>query len=325
MRKRIIALLVVVLTVTSFLCACGSGGNNPGVSLGETVGTDICELTLNRADLTIALDNTNNLNYFTPKEYDAANDNDNPYVAAKGHTLVAFTYTLSNLDRAEIDVDGSFNPNFITIKYDGKSYKEETKYGAESEDGLNWEKNNSSNVLLLAGEKAIFRAYIDIPVEPAALTDTFEMIFSLPNSDGKTEDFKYTITAEARTKAAENGVEITLEYAVSHFTKEEGQDYFKKHIGEYTTVPGDQIMSVILNNKWKVSYIYPGQGSWTGDFWFQTDGRIKDTYGYVNERTWAISGDNLIINGEKTCELKSVAEGIYLLAMNGEPYILMHK
>lgn len=327
MRKKR-SLLLFMCVMSFMLFACGSNETEKETEkkeayvLGQIVSTDIFELTLDKADLTIAVENTNGDNFYTPKAYDATEDARNPYVASKGHTLVAFTYTVTNLDRGSVEVDGSFNPTFLTIEYNGETYNSETIYGARSIDGLNWERYSSSNVLLLAGEKAMYRAYVDIPVEIEDLSDTFTMIFSLPNSDGKITDFTYTVTAEAREEAKNKKVELTLEQAIANFKKDEGQEYFKDHVSEYAAVSGNEMKDIVVSKKWDVVYL-PEYGSWEGNFWFEDNGVIKDTYGYVNERTWSIKGDNLIFDGEYECEMKEVTDGLYLLLLDGEPYMLM--
>ena len=337
MKKKKILFLLLMSMTCSMLFACGSkdtqketGKQNEEAeetetyALGQTVSTDIFELTLNKADLTIALENRIGNEYFIPKEYDAADDAKNPYVASKGHTLAAFTYTAANLDRGSVNVDESFNPTFLTIEYNGETYHSDTIYGARSTDGLNWERNNSSNVLLLASDSAMYRAYVDIPIEIENLSDTFTMIFSLPNSDGTTTDFTYTITSEAREEAQNQKIELTLEQAKDNFTKDEGQAYFKDHVSEYTSVSGDEIESVVLSKAWDVVYLPPEySGFLEGTFWFEDNGVIKDTYGYANERTWAVKEDSLILNGKYEREMKEVTDGLYLLLLEGEPYMLM--
>jgi len=37
----------------------------------------------------------------------------------------------------------------------------------------------------------VHRGYIDIPMEPESLDDSFEIIITLPNSDGTTTSFSY--------------------------------------------------------------------------------------------------------------------------------------
>lgn len=224
MKKWMTLLLTLLLALS--LTACGGNTNGTGstgsdggdtkeeaegLALGEKAATDIVELTLDRADLAVALGNTQDETYYLPKEYSAEDDSDNPFVAAKGHTLVAMTYTLANLDRASVDLDGSFNPGFLSIGYNGESYSGETHYGYEKEAGGSWEIYSSMNVLLSAGETASYRCYVDIPVEAADLNDTFTVTFTLPNSQGESEDFTYAVTAEDRAAAEEAAAQAQAE------------------------------------------------------------------------------------------------------------------
>lgn len=111
-------------------------------AVGDTVETDLVRLTLNRAELAIALVNTLEIgtgfnidnDYFCPKEYTAEEDADNPYVASKGSTLVFYELLVENLDRDYLELDGSSQDEpFVSVSYDGETYStedfEEKKYG----------------------------------------------------------------------------------------------------------------------------------------------------------------------------------------------------
>lgn len=170
-------------------------------ALGETVSTDIVEFTLNEGQLAIALNNTINDSYFLPKEYDATSDARNPFVAAKGHTLVAFTFTVKNTDRASFSIGGTFDAKFIDVEYDGKTYSGETDFGYVSYNlGETWEKYDVGNILLSAGECRTLRSYVDISVDAADLKDDFILNVYLPTSGGQTEQFSYLVTEEGRQK-----------------------------------------------------------------------------------------------------------------------------
>lgn len=164
------------------------------LKLGETASTDIFELTLDNADLAIALENSWDENFFLPKEYNAEEDSENPFVAATGHTLVAMTYTAKNLDGTSIEVDGTFNPTFITVEYNGEQYPLDTEYGCAKENGGEWEDIvGLGNVLLQANQQTTRRCYGDVSVETDSLDSMFKVIFHLPTSSGETEDFVYVV------------------------------------------------------------------------------------------------------------------------------------
>lgn len=349
MKKALSLLLALVLCLS--LCACGvlsqseknttpekdtTITNTHYYKLGETVSTDIFEFTLNAAEFCIALNNVNNDERYSPKEYDPQKDSDNPYVAPVGHTFAAFSYTVSNLNRASSEFH---NGSFATVKYDGKNYisLEEGAYFSyadkyimdangklSTQKGGKWYNNPGRNLLLMVGEKETRRARIDIAADIKDLTADVEITFSIPNSDGSKTEFTYLVTEADRSTNTAEEIEMSLELALSSFTKDEGQEYFSSHMAEYPIVSGNEIANH-LNGKWTVDYIIADQGHWSGHFWFEDNGAIKDDYGYVNNRSWKIEGDTVIIDGEIQCEMRQVADYVYLLIHNGSPYLLMQK
>lgn len=175
--------------------------------LGDTVSTDLFEFTLDEAKLAIALNNSIDENFFTPKEYDAQDDKNNIFVAPKGHTYAAVTYTITNLDRASTNSNG--NGFGIFVEYDGQTYLgiENGAYFLYQDDCFmdvngkmqiessgKWYRKRSSNYILDPGEKRGLRAYIDIGVNVANLNDGFKLIVQLPNSSGEKQEFTYMLT-----------------------------------------------------------------------------------------------------------------------------------
>lgn len=216
--KKIMAVLLAIATCIS-LNACGNTSNSDYHKLGETVSTDIFEFTLNAAEFTVALSNINDEAYFTPKEYDPNADADNPHVAPVGHTYVAFSYTVENLNRASSEFhDGSF----ATVKYDGKKYNnmEEGAYFQYNDEqyldvdeklktkkGGEWYSDPGNNLLLLTGEKETRRARIDIETEIKDLTEDVEITIKIPNSEGKEEEFTFLVTAADRESYTKSEIE----------------------------------------------------------------------------------------------------------------------
>lgn len=220
--KRTLALFLALLMALS-LCACGGNENAPapvvedtaapvedvvGQPLGTTQSTDILEFTLNRADFCIALDNhsrsmeTNSTTYFLPKEYVAAEDSDNPYVAATGHTLVSFTYTIHNLDRALQDLTPTITIGHAGITYVFASPFDSPKYGWSRTLGEDATYSESMNMLLDPDETLTRRGYVDIPVA-AELTDELDFTIALPSSAGKEVEMTYHVTQADRETCAE--------------------------------------------------------------------------------------------------------------------------
>lgn len=177
--------------------------------MGDTVETDLVRLTLNRAELAIALVNTLEIgtgfnidnDYFCPKEYTVEEDADNPYVAPKGSTLVFYEILIENLDRDYLELDGSGQDEpFVSVSYDGETYStedfEEKKYGwmvRDIEGEQDWSSDTVTNLLAGVAEKDLFRAYVEAPFEPDSLIDPFEVAFTLPTVDGDTESFTFAI------------------------------------------------------------------------------------------------------------------------------------
>ena len=206
MKKLISILLVCVMCLSLFAC----GGNTTYYKLGDTVSTDIFEFTLDAAQFTIALSNINDETRFAPKAYDPKYDADNPYVAAVGHTFAAFTYTVTNLNRASSEFHKG---SFATVKYNGKNYNtlEEGAYyryedamvmdangSLRTEKAGQWYNNPGSNFLLLTGEKITRRAYIDISTDIKDLTEDVQITVKIPRSNGTTATFTYIVTAADR-------------------------------------------------------------------------------------------------------------------------------
>ena len=230
MKKRLSLILATVLILSLVACGSDNGSNEtPGNSvnatlpetsnstvepeeetqyyqLGDTVSTDIIEFTLDEASMTIALSSVYDENFFTAKEYDAQNDADNPYVAPKGHTYAAFTYTVTNLDRASVKFH---NGSFASVEYADEIYSEleegayflyqDAEYldsnGKLQKDEANtWHSYPSENLLLSVGETETRRAYVDMTVDVEDMSSDFKLIVEIPTSDGTKSSFTYLIT-----------------------------------------------------------------------------------------------------------------------------------
>lgn len=330
MKKKILLIILIIVGVFT-ITGCGNNSKNTSKenTLGDTVKTDRISFKLIASKYTYALVNSNNDEFATPKEYDANEDNNNPYVASKGHTLAAFTFCLENLDRASVDIGGFSNSDFTVVKYDNETYghssESKTIFKATSDDNLTWKKYDSSNILIKAGEKKYFRAYIDIPVDIKNLDEKIELIVKLPNSEDKTDSYTYIVSKEDRNYKEE----IPEEVAIKNYDKKVVREYFAENKDKYSTLKADEIKSTIEGKKYNVvSY---SNGTWKGTFTFENSGKIYEggnsyAIGYVNKRTWAISGDNLNLSwvtskGEtKTTsyEVRKVKDGVYLLLSDND-------
>ena len=219
MKKALSLILALVLCLS--LCACGGASSSDNASstqttettappetyyaLGDTVSTNLFSFTLDAAQLAIALENTHGENFAAPKEYNAQDDKDNPYVAPTGHTYVAFTYTVENISRASEEFHGG---RFVTVVYKDKEYTsmedcamfyyQDHQYFYNGrmytdEAGV-WHSGPSGNLYVSNAEKESRRAYADIAVDADSLTDGFLLRVSVPSSEGKVV-FTYQIPA----------------------------------------------------------------------------------------------------------------------------------
>ncbi len=172
--------------------------------IGDTVSTERVSVTLKNIKPTVAVNNSGawlsstgyaTESYFTPvDEY----ENRNPFAARKGGSLIWFEVEIENLDRASLAMELGFpdvdHINF-QIEYNGETYyqkSDNTRIGVETIDGANWEKYDSSKILILAGAKRGYRLYTEIPKELSA-DDEFKLIVNLPNTEGKSDRFVYHI------------------------------------------------------------------------------------------------------------------------------------
>lgn len=195
--KKFIALTLVAILCFSF-AACGKSGDNTNYyKLGETVSSDILEFTLDKATLAIALNNTIDNDYCSPKEYNPQTDNDNPFVCAKGHTYAAFTYTIKNVDRT------NYNGVLPLVEAEYKDVKSDKQVDGAQYFSVNdeWKPtgNNANppvyswHFVLEPESPETYRSYIDIPVDADSLTDDFILTVKLPASDGSISIFSYLI------------------------------------------------------------------------------------------------------------------------------------
>ncbi len=211
MKKILCLLLAFVMCVSLGACG-GSGGSSTKnkLSLGETASTDLAEFTLEKAEFAYYVDNTINDNQYKPIE-----DTDTIYAASKGNCLVAVTFTVKNNDRAgSLSYCGSFSEweagwkvNYNKETYDVKSFDlnenkgrspmeldHSTVINLETDEVI--ERHSSTNYLIDAGETVTLRTFGIINTEPENLTDGFDFAIQVPTSDGKYEQFTYSIPAK---------------------------------------------------------------------------------------------------------------------------------
>lgn len=172
--------------------------------LGDTVSTDLVELTPSSVQFAIALENSvpfgNDItaaddHYLQPKEYNAEEDAKNAFVASKGNVLVSIEFTVNNLDRTSQYLGD--NGDLVTVTYGGKSYTEadsvEHGWYEVEEDHRSVSGTTIAYMLLMNEGPEAYRGYYEMPFEPSSLDDTFEITFNLPSVSGETVPFTFAV------------------------------------------------------------------------------------------------------------------------------------
>ena len=174
---------------------------------GDTVSTDIIELTVNEAALAYYAKGASTGSDGKTANVEEANspaEGGGLYTAAKGRCLTCIDFTIKNTDR------GSMNTNDYVISFSavqGEKYGNVNGYDLNVEDGtygLNlWNApiaydggdfytNDTSNDIINAGQTAQIK-YVGIAGFEADLSAPFDLIVYLKNSSSETETFVYTI------------------------------------------------------------------------------------------------------------------------------------
>lgn len=200
---------VVALVVC--LTGCGSSPQVQTYSVGDTVETDVAELTLDSASLSIAISDslTTGANapspieqdFGLPVEYDSSAFGQD--AADKGHTFVCVTYTVKNLDRTDKIIGSS--RYLASVEYNGEEYESvfegvssaiNTRYALAYNNDTGhfytYTDRTRSNVVA-PDETETIRAIVDIPVEIENLASPFKVTFSLPESNGESQAFTFSV------------------------------------------------------------------------------------------------------------------------------------
>lgn len=174
---------------------------------GDTVSTDIVDLTIEQASFTYYASSKVDQSWAAP----LAEDSGGIFKTNKGRTFVALTFTVTNKDRNTIDIGETFQNGWDfswKVLYKNASYNIKTfdlnnpdgnyglslSFSAISKDGRNtFSKYDSSNYLLKAGETITIRTLGLVTMEPEFLDDGFDLIVNVLNSQAKDELFIYSI------------------------------------------------------------------------------------------------------------------------------------
>lgn len=310
--------------------------------IGDTVETDTRRVTIINAQFAVKIhssiryeyDGSKTVpdDYYTAAEYDPSVDDGNSYVASKGDTFVVLEYKVENTDR--VNAVGLSGVSF-SIDYDNLHYDKGDLIGATSNDGISWSDYEGKDIKYDVGKPVYIRSIITINKDVSNLDDDFVLNVSLLSSNG-TQRFPYQISASDRP--VKPVVEVSpLENAVENFTKEDGQSYFKTHMGEYPAVSGNEIQANIIGKKWDIIQIQP-LGHWDGKYDFELGGNIKETIydgseGYFNSTKWSLNGDVITISNvlpsgntdQYSYTVKKVNDNFYLFVENGMPNMIVYK
>ena len=330
--KRILALILTIATLL-VLTACGassskeSGKDSNVYSLGDTVSTDVMEFTLDMAEFAIAAHDGTAGDYndiCLPKEFDAERDDNASFVAALGHTLICYQFTIKNLDRVTLPIVESSLDVFVTAAYNGETYDCDNNGFYESADSYDW--GCEGDFLSVEAQTTThYRSTASIAVEAENFTDSFSLTFSLPTSSGETKDFTFEVTSADIEKQKQ--VEPTLDEAVAHFTYDKCYKYFETHINEYKAITEAEISKVISTDSVNLQL--------KGDvFAFNQkvsfDGNGVFTYYYKNTPVsipYSVSNNALTIEmstGNYVCEVRQINDTAYLLVCDGAPFGVLY-
>ena len=228
MKKRILSIILCVAMSYS-LCACGSEKSEEDivsvesseivedsektemkeeatfVELGDTISTDILEITIDSAELAFFASSVNDNTYATPVE-----STNGIFTTNKGHVFVCLKFGVKNTDRAKV----SLGDNFGGIPFEFYYLTDEVElplmqFDLNNPDGsglMNFAfavigtdkdskltKAGSSNKLVEANEYLYVQTLGIVNTEPQNLTDSFQLKIYLPNSSGEKEVFIYNV------------------------------------------------------------------------------------------------------------------------------------
>ena len=316
MMKKKVLIIILIGILTLGITGCELGSKEKNYSLGEQVKTELIKFKLLEGKYSYALSSTLNETYGAPKEYDEKSDKDSLFLASKGHTLVALSFSVENLDRTDLELENSF----IEAKYNGKKYSDNNQFAAVSKDNLNWEEHDDYETIVIdSGEKLYVRYYIDIDEDIKDLDSTVELIVTLPSTNDKDEKFNYTVTKQDRKDY--KGEPLELEVALQNFKFDSVKKYFEDNSKDYETLKESQINELVMSNngdhyiqlndskalKYQFSEMKPSGNNliiWPG-------GTGASSFMY-SVGVWSVEGDTLKIK-DKVYIVKKITDKNYLL------------
>lgn len=177
-------------------------------TIGDTVSTDILELSLNNVELSYyaagAVTSTSDGRTTNVHEACSPLESGGFYTANKGRTLVCLDFTLTNTDRSSLRTDQYILTFSVIQNGDCAVVRGYDLNNADGRNGLNlsnmpistngqdFKTNGTTSIIIKAGETDRIRC-VGIIGFDADLTDSFELIAQIKNSDGEVEKFIYAI------------------------------------------------------------------------------------------------------------------------------------
>lgn len=165
------------------------------LAVGETVSSDILEITLDDAQLS-----------YYANESLAPTENAGIFSSSKGNTLVILDFTITNKDRTTLDTSllGLYflalqNENFSTVKGYDPNFPEgqfglDFAYAFVAEPEGEFVANGTSNILLPPEVPLHVKVLGIANFESEDTAAPFYLTVNLPDSDGNAEKFIYNIT-----------------------------------------------------------------------------------------------------------------------------------
>ena len=181
--------------------------------LGDTVSTDILELTVKKASLAYyakgANTTTDGKNRTTniDEAYEPADGSSYCfYKCNKGRVLVCLDFILKNTDRSSLNTTDGYNVEFV-IRKDGDTF-DVKGYALNYPDGIlglnyghssiavndgDFITNKTGNIIMKSGTAYEIKTVGIAGFEAEDLSASFELIATIKNSSGDTEEFFYSI------------------------------------------------------------------------------------------------------------------------------------
>lgn len=177
-------------------------------TIGDTVSTDIMEVTVNKAELSYyaigAQTSVGSGKTVNVEEACSPSESGGFYTANKGRTLACLDFTLTNTDRGSLNTsdyiisfyvkqnDNGATVNGYDLNNDNGMYGLNLSSMPISINGQDFVTNDTRNEIIGAGNSVRIK-YVGIIGFDADLSAPFELVVDIDNSEGGSEKFIYTV------------------------------------------------------------------------------------------------------------------------------------